>query len=146
MKVSQDFEELFGLLNKNQVKYLVVGGYAYAVHVEPRFTKDLDLFVRRERANAENIITTLKEFGFGSLNLKTRDFLEPDQIIQLGHPPLRVDILTSISGVEFEEAWQNKITGKYGNHDVYFIGKKELKKNKKASGRESDQEDLKKLG
>ena len=146
MKVSQDFEELFGLLNKNQVKYLVVGGYAYAVHVEPRFTKDLDLFVRRERANAENIITTLKEFGFGSLNLKTRDFLEPDQIIQLGHPPLRVDILTSISGVEFEEAWQNKITGKYGNQDVYFIGKEELKKNKKASGRESDQEDLKKLG
>jgi hypothetical protein len=145
MKVNQDFEELFGLLNKNQVKYLVVGGYAYAVHVEPRFTKDLDLFVQRQKTNAENIITTLKEFGFGSLNLQSRDFLQPDQVIQIGYPPLRVDILTSISGVGFEEAWQNKITGKYGSQEVFFIGREELKKNKKASGRDSDQEDLKKL-
>jgi hypothetical protein len=145
MKVNKDFEELFELLNKNKVKYLVVGGYAYAIHVEPRFTKDLDLFVRRNRNNAKSIVATLEEFGFGSLNLKIEDFLEPDQIIQLGHPPLRVDILTSISGVDFQEAWKNKVTGKYGSQEVYFIGREEFRKNKKASGRNSDKDDLKRL-
>ena len=145
MKISKDYEEFFGLLNKNKVKYLVVGGYAYAIYAEPRFTKDLDIFIQREEKNAVRIIKTLHDFGFGSLELSERDFLNPDQVIQLGHPPLRIDILTSISGVGFEEAWNNKVTGKYGSQTVYFIGKSELRKNKEKSGRKSDLADLDKL-
>ena len=142
---NQHFEEFFALLNKNKVKYLIVGGYAYAIYAEPRFTKDLDIFVQRDPENADRIIKTLHDFGFGSLNLSAEDFLNPDQVIQLGNPPLWIDILTSISGVGFGEAWNNKITGKYGSQSVYFIGKDELRKNKEKSGRKSDLEDLDKL-
>jgi len=145
MKVSKDFEEFFELLNKNDVQYLVVGGYAYAIHVEPRFTKDLDIFIKRDKDNIGKILHTLHEFGFGSLDISENDFLEPDRIIQLGNPPLRIDILTSISGVEFDEAWSSKIRGRYGSQTVYFIGKNEFRKNKKMSGRKSDLEDLDKL-
>jgi len=86
MKINKDFEELFELLNKNEVDYIVVGGYAFAIHVEPRFTKDLDIFIKREAVNAKKMIDTLHDFGFGSLELTDDDFLDPDQIIQLGHP------------------------------------------------------------
>lgn len=145
MEINKDFEELFELLNKHSVKYVVVGGYAYAIHVEPRFTKDLDLFVHRTIENAQKIMSVLQEFGFGSLDLSKDDFLNPDQVIQLGNPPFRVDFLTSISGVDFKEAWDNKISGNYGNQQIYFIGKEQFRKNKKASGRASDLEDLKRL-
>ncbi|MDZ7721170.1 MAG: DUF6036 family nucleotidyltransferase [Balneolaceae bacterium] len=89
MKINKDFEELFELLNKNEVSYLVVGGYAFAIHVEPRFTKDLDLFIKRDPQNAQKIVQTLDEFGFSSLQLSVNDFLEPDQVIQIGNPPYR---------------------------------------------------------
>jgi len=145
MKISKDYEEFFELLNKHEVNYVVVGGYAYAIHVEPRFTKDLDIFIKRDRANVLNLLKTLHEFGFGSLELSEHDLLEPNQIIQLGYPPLRIDILTSLSGVEFEEAWPNRVTGNYGSQQVFFIGREELRKNKKATGRKSDLEDLEKL-
>jgi len=145
MKINKDFEELFELLNKNEVDYIVVGGYAFAIHVEPRFTKDLDIFIKREAVNAKKMIDTLHDFGFGSLELTDDDFLDPDQIIQLGHPPFRVDFLTSISGVSFEEAWSNKVKGNYGSQVVNFIGKEELRKNKRAAGRKSDLEDLDRL-
>lgn len=145
MKINKDFEELFELLNKNEVSYVVVGGYAYAIHVEPRFTKDLDLFIRNDPENAKKIVRTLEEFGFSSLKLSEKDFQEPDQVIQIGNPPYRVDFLTSISGVTFEEAWNHKVKGNYGDQMVYFIGKEEFRKNKKATGRKSDQEDLDKL-
>lgn len=142
MKANKDFEEFFGLLNENDVQYLVVGGYAYAIHAEPRFTKDLDIFIRRDTDNARKVMNVLREFGFGSLELSEEDFLDPDRVIQLGNPPYRIDILTSISGVEFDEAWDNLKSGKYGNEKANFIGKKELRKNKKATGRKSDLTDL----
>ena len=145
MKISKDFEEFFGLLNKNKVRYLIVGGYAYAIHAEPRFTKDLDIFIQRDPENAVRIIKALHDFGFESPDLSEGDFLNPDQVIQLGNPPLRIDILTSISGVGFEEAWNNKVTGEYGSQTVFFIGKNELRKNKERSGRKSDLADLDKL-
>jgi len=145
MKPNRDFEEFFELLNKNKVKYVVVGGYAYAIHAEPRFTKDLDIFIKSDKENAKKVLKTLQDFGFGSLKLTEDDFLESGQIIQLGQPPYRIDILTSISGVEFDEAWKNKVAGNYGVQKVFFIGKKELIKNKKASGRKSDLNDLDKL-
>jgi len=145
MKVNKDFEEFFELLNKNKVSYLIVGGYAYAIHAEPRFTKDLDIFIKRDKDNAQKIIKTLDDFGFASLELSEADFLKPNQIIQLGNPPFRIDILTSISGVEFADAWDNKVIGKYGVHEVFFIGKEEFRKNKKATGRKSDLVDLDKI-
>ena len=145
MKISKDYEEFFELLNKHEVTYLVVGGYAYAIHVEPRFTKDLDIFIKRDNENVLKILKTLHDFGFGSLELNEHDLLEPNQIIQLGYPPLRIDILTSISGVNFDEAWPKRVTGNYGSQKVFFIGREELRKNKKATGRKSDLEDLEKL-
>ena len=145
MEVNTDFEEFFELLNKHEVRYLVVGGYAYAIHVEPRFTKDLDVFLKSDRENAHKMDRVLQDFGFGSLGLSGDDFMESGQVIQLGNPPLRIDLLTSISGVEFEEAWPNKVVGKYGEQKIYFIGKDDLRKNKKATGRKSDQEELDRL-
>jgi len=113
--------------------------------VEPRFTKDLDVFLKRDRENARKMEQVLQDFGFGSLGLSGDDFMESGQVIQLGNPPLRIDLLTSISGVEFEEAWPNKVVGKYGEQKIYFIGKDDLRKNKKATGRKSDQEELDRL-
>ena len=146
MKVSKDFEEFFVSLNKNEVNYLVVGGYAYAIHAEPRFTKDLDIFIQREEKNASALLHALKEFGMDLEGLEESDFLIPEQVVQLGYPPFRIDLLTSISGVEFEDAWKNKVTGRYGDEQVYFIGKEDLIKNKKSSGRKSDLDDLDRLG
>lgn len=142
MEVNKDFEEFFELLNKYKVKYLVVGGYAYAIHVEPRFTKDLDVFIQSDQENAQKMNQVLDSFGFGSLGLSAEDFMKADQVIQLGNAPLRIDLMTSITGVNFEEAWQNKVVGKYGEQTVYFIGKDDLRRNKKAMGRKSDLEDL----
>lgn len=145
METSQDFEEFLALLNKYHLKYLVVGGYAFAIHVEPRFTKDLDVFIKSDQENALKMINVLDEFGFGSLDITKDDFLETGKVIQLGTPPLRIDLLTSITGVTFEEAWKNRIKGNYGEQEVNFIGRNELRKNKKATGRKSDLDDLKKL-
>jgi len=145
MNANRDFEEFFELLNKNKVEYLVVGGYAFAIHAEPRFTKDMDIFIRSTAENASRIIQTLKDFGFGNLDVTKDDFLEDNQVIQLGYAPNRIDLLTSISGVEFDDAWKNKVTGTYGKTAVHFIGKEDLRKNKKATGRKSDLNDLDKL-
>jgi len=124
---------------------VIVGGYAYAIHVEPRFTKDLDIFIKPDKKNAERILAAFKDFGFESLDLELGDFIQPDQVIQIGYPPLRIDVLTSISGVDFDEAWKNKVEGKYDNQKAYFIGKQDLIKNKKATGRNSDLDDLDKI-
>jgi hypothetical protein len=142
MTVSADFEEFLKLLNKNKVKYLIVGGYAYAVHFKPRFTNDIDIFILAESENADKVLNTLKDFGFGELKISTKDLTKPDQVIQLGYSPLRIDLMTSISGVEFLAAWKNKIKRKYGKQGVYFIGKKEFILNKKSSGRKKDLADL----
>ncbi|MCH8476033.1 MAG: hypothetical protein LAT55_12500 [Opitutales bacterium] len=145
MKINKDFEEFFELLNKNKVDYLIVGGYAYAIHAEPRFTKDIDILLRVSDTNASAMITTLEDFGFGELGLTKQDFLEKEQIIQLGYPPNRIDLLTSVSGITFEQAWENKVSAKFGEIPVYFIGKEELKKNKQATGRKKDLNDLENL-
>jgi hypothetical protein len=133
------------LLNKNDVKYLVVGGYAFAIHAYPRFTNDIDFFILASKTNADKIIAALDEFGFKVPDVTPEDLIETGKIIQLGQPPYRIDLLTSIDGVVFEYAWKNKVTGKYGNQVIYFIGKEDLIKNKKASGRKKDLEDLNEL-
>ena len=143
--INKDFEEFLELLNKFNVEYLIVGGYAFAIHAIPRFTKDLDIFIRRSSENCKNLIFALNDFGFDSLDLTENDFLEPNQVIQLGNAPIRIDILTSISGVKFERAWNNKVIGTYGEQNVNFIGKEDLRTNKLSTGRNSDLEDAKKL-
>ncbi len=145
MKKNQEFKEFIRLLHVHKVKYLIVGGYAYAIHAEPRFTKDLDIFVKPENDNAQKIMLVLKDFGFGTIGLKAEDFEKPNQVVQLGYPPLRIDLLTGVSGVDFAKAWKNKVEGRYDGQKAYFIGKEELRKNKKATGRKSDLDDLENL-
>jgi len=145
MKFVKDFEEFIELLNKSEVEYLVVGGYAFAIHAYPRFTNDLDFFIPTTKISADKIIEVLKEFGFEDSMIRQDDFMIKDKVIQIGEPPYRIDILTSIDGVDFEDAWQRKVSGKYGEQVLHFISKKDLIKNKKASGRKKDLDDLNEL-
>ena len=142
MNVSKDFEELFAFLNARRVKALVVGAYAVAFYAKPRFTKDIDILVEPTPDNAERLLEALADFGFGSLGLTVEDFSQPGRIVQLGYPPNRIDILTSIQGVSFEAAWAGKAEGLYGTQTVYYLGKAELVRNKQTVGRPQDQMDL----
>jgi len=123
----------------------VVGGYAVALHGHPRYTKDLDVWIESSPENANNIIRALDEFGFGSLGLKPDDFLQPDQIIQLGYPPNRIDILTTLKGLEFEECYATKVDVDIQGLDIYLIDIESLKKNKIATGRPKDLADAENL-
>ena len=129
MIVNKDFKEFIQLLNKNKVKYLIVGGYAVAFHGYPRYTKDIDIWIKAEGENAKNIIKTLNQFGFSFPNLTDADFLISDQVIQLGCPPNRIDLLTSISGVSFDECYEGRVIESIEGVDVSFIGILDLKKN-----------------
>jgi hypothetical protein len=140
-----DFEEFFRLLNEHNVKYLVVGGYAFAVHAYPRFTNDLDIWIDKDVENAENILQVLKDFGFQELEITNEDLTNPDRIIQLGYPPLRIDLLTDIDGVNFSTAWENKDSSNYGKQKINLISRELFIQNKSASGRQKDKEDLEKL-
>jgi len=142
MKLVKDFEAFIELLNKNEVKYLVVGGYAFAVHVFPRFTNDIDFFILTSKANVEKVIRALADFGFSDSEITVELLMQEGKVIQLGTAPFRIDILTSIDGVNFSEAWERKAVGKYGEQIIYFISKQDLVKNKKTSGRKKDLDDL----
>jgi len=142
MKVEKDYEEFIGLLNKNRVKYCIVGSFALAIHAKPRYTKDLDIFVEPTKENVERIIVALKEFGFELENLSGKDFTNKNQVVQLGYEPVRIDILTSLTGCTFDEVWGNRIELPYGKTKTYFIGKEQLIKNKRATGRMQDLADL----
>jgi hypothetical protein len=143
--LNQDFKEFIQLLNNNQVKYLVIGGYAVAVHGHPRYTKDIDIWVEMSSENAQKLMTTLTEFGFGSLGLTAEDFQIPDQIIQLGYPPNRIDLITTPDGIDFATCYQTKIEVKINDLTVNFIDLENLKRNKQASGRLQDLADLENL-
>lgn len=146
MEIHTDFKELLELFNKLKVEYLVVGGYALAFHGAPRFTGDIDLFVRPARENAKRILAALDEFGFGSLDLSEDDFTTPGIVVQLGVPPIRIDIITSISGVSWEKADNSKVPGQYGQTAVYFISRDDFVSNKRATGRKKDGADIEALG
>jgi len=103
--LNQDFKEFIQSLNDNHVRYLVIGGYAVALHGYPRYTKDIDVWIDMNPDNAAKMVRALKQFGFGSLGLKAADFLVPDQIIQLGYPPNRIDLMTTPPGVDFETCY-----------------------------------------
>ncbi len=144
--LNQDFKEFIQFLNDNSVKYLVVGGYAVAVHGHPRYTKDIDIWIEISLENANNLLKALQQFGFGSLGLNIQDFLNPDRIIQLGYPPNRIDLLTTIDGVDFANCYPARLEIIVDDITVNFIDLNNLKLNKKASGRFQDLADLENLG
>ena len=143
--LNQDFKEFIQLLNDNQVKYLVIGGYAVAVHGHPRYTKDIDIWIEISEENAQKLVTALTQFGFESLGVTSEDFQTPDQIIQLGYPPNRIDLITNPDGIDFQTCYDSKIEVTLNDVLVKFINLDNLKKNKLASGRLQDLADLEKL-
>lgn len=146
MEAQPDYKELLELFNAQGVEFLIVGAYALAFYGAPRTTGDINLLVHSTPDNAARVVAALDAFGFGSLGLTTDDFQTPDQVIQLGVPPVRIDILTSLSGVTWNEANEGKEPGNYGDVPVFFIGKTEYIKNKKATGRKKDEADVEALG
>jgi len=146
MDLPNDFNELLELFNKHKVEYLIVGGYALAFHGAPRLTGDIDLLVRPTSENAERILRALDEFGFGSLNLSKDDFTTPGMVVQLGVPPVRIDIITRVSGVSWEKADAGKIAGRYADTPVFFISREDFIANKRATGRARDAADIEALG
>jgi hypothetical protein len=142
VKLSRDFQELLECFAHNDVRYLIVGGWALAAHGHPRMTKDLDVWMWPQSTNAHAVISALEEFGFEKLGLSAEDFIEPDVVIQLGYPPNRVDLLTSPTGVEFDECWKERLDVEMEGLTVPFNGLEGLKANKRASGRPQDTVDV----
>jgi hypothetical protein len=141
MPVNRDFRDLLASFNDGGVRYLVVGGYALALHGHPRFTKDLDLFVEATPDNARRTHGALSAFG-APLSYLTVEDLEVEGIIfQIGVAPNRIDIVTSIDGVTFAEAWAGRVQSRYGDQEIQLIGRPELIKNKRATGRKQDELD-----
>ena len=146
MEAQKDFKELLELFNGHKIDYMIVGAYALAYHGAPRFTGDIDILIKPSTENAQRILCALAEFGFGALNLTIEDFQNPDSVVQLGVPPVRIDIMTSITGVPWEKADKGKVKGLYGDIPVHFLGRKEYIANKRAMGRKKDLADLESLG
>ena len=142
MKTEKDYEEFLGLLNKHDVRYCIIGAFALAFHARPRYTKDLDILVEATTDNAKRLLVALGEFGFGSLNLSVEDFITKRNIFQLGYEPVRIDIITSIKGLEFADIWKRRIQGPYGKQTVSYIDRQNLIRSKKLSNRAQDKADL----
>jgi hypothetical protein len=140
-----DFKEFLKLLKEYNVRYLLIGGYAVGYHGYPRATEDMDIWVAVHPDNAQKLVSTLRAFGFDDPNLKSELFLQKPKIIRMGFPPMRLEIATSISGVEFDERYQTRITDDFDGVEVSVIDLENLKKNKKASGRTKDIADLEEL-
>lgn len=138
MKLDKDLLELLELFRSKGVEFLVVGGHAVAFHGYPRLTEDLDLFVRPDGANGERIVSALREFGFGSLDLTAADFQADDRVIQLGRAPNRVDILTRLYGVEFSGAWERRVAAHLDHVPVWMISREDLIRTKRATARPQD--------
>ena len=143
--LTKDFKDLLRLLNTNEVEYLLIGGFAYGVHAEPRTTKDLDIFIRSNPENARAVFRALAQFGAPLGGMTEDDFVD-GTTFQLGIPPNRIDILQTISGITFDEAWRNRIESSLdGEVKTQVISREDLIKNKLASGREQDLLDVKTL-
>lgn len=146
MELSPDLNELLGLFRSRNIEFVVVGAHALAHHGIPRFTGDLDILISAQQTDAERIVDALSEFGFGSLGLTTNDFTQPNSVIQIGNPPSRIDILTSISGVTWREALDDSVEAALGEHTVRILGRTTLVANKRATGRTKDLADMEALG
>ncbi|MDP4625400.1 MAG: nucleotidyl transferase AbiEii/AbiGii toxin family protein [Akkermansiaceae bacterium] len=145
MTLHKDIREFIELCLSRKVEFLLVGGYALAFHGAPRFTEDIDFMVLVSPENARKLSHVLNEFGFGDTGITESDFLESDQVIQLGRAPNRIDLLTGISGVAWKEAWASRIPVLLDGIEVMAIGKAELIRNKQATGRPQDLADVARL-
>ena len=145
MKINSDFRDLLRGLNAAGVRYLVVGGYAVMVHTEPRYTKDLDLWIHPELENARLLLIALAEFGAPVGGLQPRDFTEPEVFFQIGVDPVRVDIMTSVSGLDFETAWNRKIEVDFAGVGAPVLCREDVLTAKMASGRARDRRDARQL-
>ena len=143
--LSSDLREFIHLLNTKSVKYVIVGAWALAFHGRPRYTGDIDVFVAAEPDNADKLIEVIETFGFGGIGIGRDDFLRADHVIQLGRAPNRIDILTGISGVNFDEAWASREQGSVSDVAVLVISRDLLIKNKRAANRDKDIADVKLL-
>jgi hypothetical protein len=142
MDLPRDWSEFLRLLSSNRVRYLVVGAHALAANGRPRATADLDILVEPTIENARAVTAALSAFGFRALAAEVEAFATLDRMATLGKPPLRIDVMTSISGVTFAEAWRTRMAGKLGRHRVFFLGREALIRNKRASGRTKDLLDI----
>ncbi len=142
MPLHPDWKEFLELLNSHRVDYLIVGAHARGFYGVPRYTRDIDIFVRPSKENATKLLSVLRDFGFASVELAADDFLVPGRIVQLGVEPYRIDLLTGITGVEFEDAWSDRVAGDLGGVPVPIISLRAFKQNKRAAGRPKDLADL----
>ena len=141
MKVHSDFNDFVVTLNNNKVDYVIVGSFALAFHGYPRATGDIDFWVRPTQINVKALLKALDEFGFGDLDISEEDLMS-GKIIQLGYPPVRIDLITVLEGLTQEEIWDSREKGKFGEHDVLYLGRDAFVKNKRALGRHKDLADL----
>lgn len=143
----KDYEEFFGLLNSNRVKYLIIGAHAVAFHARPRATKDIDILHEVTPRSADAILKTIREFFGGyDMELTADDLCNPEAIVQLGVAPVRIDLMGRIAGITcFEDAWTRRVKGKYGDVDVWYLSMEDLIRNKEVSARYQDKADLKYL-
>lgn len=145
MIIQDDLKEFFRLLNKNGVEYVIVGGYAVAFHGFIRATKDIDVLFSNTPANIGRLMTALVEFGIQESAMAANTFSEQGRIVRMGSPPMMIELINAVGGVTFEEIWRNKVKGRYGDVEVFFISKNDLLKSKKAAGRPQDIRDLEEL-
>ena len=143
--MNSDFKSLLSILNAHNVRYLVVGGYAVMKYTEPRYTKDLDIWIDASHVNARALFTALREFGAPLTNFSPSDFAREGWIYQMGRPPVRVDVLTSIEGVRFTEAWPNRTAADYDGVPAHLISREDLLLNKRTVGRPQDLLDVSNL-
>ena len=143
--VSPDYEDLFKTLNAFKIKYLVVGAHAVIFHSEPRFTKDMDVWIPMELNDSEAVYEALKAFGAPLKQMTPENFQDPNMIFQMGVIPVRIDIMVNLPGVDASTAWENKKRNRYGRTPIHVLGKNELIKSKKAAGRSQDKLDIERL-
>lgn len=141
----QDWIDAIASFIANEVEFIIIGAFSMAFHELPRTTGDIDFFVGYDRRNAQRVAKAIEEFGFGNIKVDPEDFSKPNHFAVIGRAPIRIDVLTSISGVTFEEAWQGRQEGRLGGHTVAFLSREHLLRNKVASGRTKDKADVERL-
>jgi hypothetical protein len=145
VELAPDFDEFFGSLIAHEVEFLVVGAYALAYHGAPRYTGDIDVFLRPTAQNASRLLAALSAFGFPPINLRPEQVIEPSRIVQMGVEPVQIHVMSDISGVTWDEAWAGRETARCGSHALPFIGRAEFIRNKRAAGRLKDLADIEAL-
>jgi hypothetical protein len=142
IKLEKDYEEFIGLLNSHKVEYLIIGAYAMAQYAQPRNTGDMDFLINPSLKNVDRMLAVLADFGFGKIGVSAKDFVDPEMVIQLGFPPVRIDLLTSLRGLRFEELWASRTSARMGKAKAHFISLRHLVASKEIAGRAKDKADL----